>query len=216
MKLPVYNASGQHVAERELPENVFGVPARPTLIQQAVVAQLANKRVAIAHTKTRSDVRGGGRKPWKQKGTGRARHGSIRSPLWKGGGVTFGPRKTRNFSVLLNAKARRKALRMALSDKVSQKHVVLIDALTLPNAKTRALVALLSKLPLAPKKAKELSVLTVVPETSPSLVRASRNLPGVHTIRADSLNVVAILRHDYLLMPEQTVDVIAKTYGGSR
>ena len=109
MKVTVYNVKGEEVKEMDLGSAIFGVKVKPELVQQAIVAQQANSRQNLAHAKDRSDVRGGGKKPWRQKGTGRARHGSIRSPLWRGGGATFGPSKTRNFSLKMNKKAKRKS-----------------------------------------------------------------------------------------------------------
>src|SRR3989339_449677 len=116
MNAKVYNIEGKNVGTVELPARLFGVEVKPEVVHQVVVGKQSNKRQVLAHTKTRADVSGGGKKPWKQKGTGRARHGSSRSPIWIGGGVTFGPRKDRNFGVKINKKMARKALAMALSD----------------------------------------------------------------------------------------------------
>ncbi|MBI4090176.1 MAG: 50S ribosomal protein L4 [Candidatus Kerfeldbacteria bacterium] len=206
VKVPIYNLEGKEVGVRALPDRIFGVSVSPALVEQAVVAQRAQGRATVAHTKTRAQVRGGGKKPWRQKGTGRARHGSIRSPIWKGGGVAHGPRPERNYSLKLNQKAKQKALFMVLSDKVASKQLVLVDKLELPSIKTKAFAQLLKKLPVAA------STLLVLPAKNQQLEKSSRNIPGVTPIQGHSLNVVDVLRHRSLLMPEQAVEVIERTY----
>lgn len=205
-KVPVYNTAGTSVGEVALEPKIFGVKVKSQLLQQAVRTQLANTRVAIAHTKDRSEVSGGGKKPWRQKGTGRARHGSIRSPIWKGGGVTFGPRPDRNFSLKLNKKAKRQALFMALSDRASDKNIVVVDELSMKNVKTKELLALISKLPL--KK----TILLVLPKSDAIVVKSARNVPYLTTINANSLNVVDVLNHESILVPKASLPVITKTY----
>ncbi len=190
-----------------LPDSLFGVAGNPVVVQQAVIAQQANARRSIAHTKTRGEVKGGGRKPWRQKGTGRARHGSIRSPIWKGGGVTFGPRNTRNFHVKVNAKARRKALAMVLSEKVRNKHFIVVDQLALDQPKTKRFVSVLKALPTSK------TTLTVLAEANLSVLKATRNLPHVETIRANSLNVLDVLRYETLVATKPAVEMMIKTYG---
>lgn len=202
----LYNQEGKDVGTKELPKRIFDVPVKPSVVERAVVTQRANARVAIAHTKTRGEVRGGGKKPWRQKGTGRARHGSIRSPIWKGGGVTFGPRKDRNFSLKMNKKERQQALFMTLTDKVAQKNLVLLDALTIAAIKTKPFATMLRKLPV------KNTVLVAIPEKSENLEKSARNIPGVTVIRANSLNVIDVLNHKTLVMPEAAVAVIEKTY----
>src|SRR3989339_1166329 len=132
MKVKVYNLEGKEVREEELEQSFFDIVVKPEVVQQAVEAQLANSRQVLAHTKGRGEVRGGGKKPWKQKGTGRARHGSIRSPLWKGGGVTFGPLKTRNFKQKINKKMKKKALLMMLANKANSGDVAVVESLSFP------------------------------------------------------------------------------------
>ncbi|MFA6909086.1 MAG: 50S ribosomal protein L4 [Patescibacteria group bacterium] len=202
----VYNNEGSKVSEVKLREDIFDVKVNPSLIQQAVVTQQANSRHPFAHTKTRGEVRGGGRKPWAQKGTGRARHGSIRSPIWKGGGVAFGPRKTRNYTKQINAKAKRKALFMVLSEKVRDNEFVVIDQLKFEKPKTKDIVGLMKKLPV--KK----NVLLILPVNQPMIYKSARNLPSTQVILADSLNVVDVLRAHTLVMPQSAVEVIEKTY----
>lgn len=226
----VYNLEGEVVGTRELPGAIFGLPVSPGLLQFAVAAQAANRRRAIAHTKTRGEVRGGGRKPWKQKGTGRARHGSIRSPLWIGGGVTFGPRSDRNFSLKINRKVRRRALLESLSAKASEQALVLVQDLAPVGKKSKLAEAALRKLKLrgvfarpaapaattgqpAPARAAWPSVLVVLPPPAPDQVLAFRNLRRVSVISADSLNVRDVLASRYLLMPLASVGRLAEVYG---
>src|SRR3989339_1186928 len=154
MKATVYNMQGTKVKELELAKEIFGVQVNPHIMSQVIVAQQANARKVIADTKDRSEVRGGGRKPWRQKGTGRARHGSIRSPLWRGGGITFGPTNERNFSLKINKKAKRKALLMCLSDKAKNERIILVDNLELAEAKTKKFFQILLNLKLREKKNK--------------------------------------------------------------
>jgi large subunit ribosomal protein L4 len=205
-KVKVYNQTGKAVGEIKLEPKIFDIEIKPELIQQAVRTQLANKRKVIAHTKDRSEVRGGGRKPWRQKGTGRARHGSIRSPIWKGGGVTFGPRKNRNYSLKMNKKARRKALLMTLSDKARDKSIVVLDKLELTAIKTKDLLKIISKLPLKKK------ILVVSTKSDLKIIKSARNLQNIKIINANSLNVVDILGYKYLLILKDSLAIIGKTY----
>ena len=203
----VYNLTGEVVKEQELDSKIFGVKIKPEVVQLVVEAQMANARQVLAHAKGRSEVRGGGRKPWKQKGTGRARHGSSRSPIWKGGGITFGPTKERNFSKSVNHKVKNKALKMVLSDKVSHDHLILVEDLHLPEAKTKKLKEVLDKLPLKNK-----SALIVLDKKDEHVVRSSRNLPKVSLAGADKLNVVDLLKHEYVLANVKSIAKISKVY----
>jgi large subunit ribosomal protein L4 len=137
IKIKVYNQKCEPVSEMKLSDQVFGVKASEALVHQAVVTQMANERQVLAHTKERNEVRGGGKKPWRQKGTGRARAGSIRSPIWKGGGVTFGPRKDRNFKKKINKKMKQKAMMMVLSDRLSSGNLAVLDKLEMNKFKTK-------------------------------------------------------------------------------
>src|SRR3989339_379080 len=151
-RVTLYSIDGSKKGELTLEDSLFGVKVNPALVHEAIVAQTAGSRTAIAHTKTRGEVAGTGKKPWKQKGTGRARHGSRRSPIWIGGGISFGPRNDRNFSLKMNKRAKRKALAMVLSDKVAQDRFVAVETLTLQNGKTKELAFLLKNLPISKKK----------------------------------------------------------------
>ena len=231
----VYNQTGTAVGSHQLNPAVFEVKVNPPVVQQAVVAQQANARPVLASTKGRGEVSGGGRKPWRQKGTGRARHGSIRSPLWRGGGVTFGPSAARNFSLKINKKVRRKALLMTLSGKAADGRIVLLDELKLPAIKSKAVVTMLESLPLWPKKAKGAKtaaakkktvgekdkpaaksrrprVLVVMPASDQVVVKSARNVVGISVMNATDLNVLAVLQHQYLLMPLASLEKIERTF----
>ena len=244
LKAKIYNQEGRQVGKKELNPTIFGVEIKPEVVHQVVVTQMANRRQVLAHTKGRSEVRGGGKKPWRQKGTGRARHGSIRSPIWVGGGVTFGPTKIRNFNKAINKKIKRKALFMSLSDKIDNQKIILLDKLELSKIKTKKILAVLQALNLRKvkseekmkkeivaeenvrertkgkkvenkskiRKKKKKSVLIILPSSDEKVVRSACNLSRVETIRADSLNVYDILRHEYLLMPLEAVKKIEETY----
>lgn len=203
---PRYNAQGEKVGEVTLEPKMFEVAANTRLLHQAVMIQQGNARAPIAHTKTRGEVRGGGKKPWRQKGTGRARHGSIRSPIWRGGGITFGPRRTRNFQRALPIKARRKAMFMALSDKARHQQVAVVEAPKLESPKTKVLTTLFKKVGL-----KE-PMLIVLPSAQAELIRSARNAPALTTIGAASLNVVDILKHRSLVLLDGAPDVMRKTF----
>ena len=203
MKETVYNQKGEEVKKVDLPADIFELEVNNDLIHQVVVAQNANARKAIAHTKDRSEKRGGGRKPWRQKGTGRARHGSNRSPIWKGGGVTFGPTKERVFSKKVNKKTKQKALFMALSSKAKDKEIILLDKIELAKEKTKLMVGILNDLNKKLKKDLIKGVLIVLPKTDLIVTRASNNIAKTKTIRADSLNVLDILNYKYFLMLEE-------------
>jgi large subunit ribosomal protein L4 len=212
MNVKIYNQKGEEIGKADLPAEVFDVAINPDLVHQAVVTQMANARQVIAHTKDRSERRGGGRKPWRQKGTGRARHGSIRSPIWRKGGVTFGPTKERNFSKKINKKMKRKALLMVLSSKVKDKEMILLDKLEITKAKTKQITEILNNLKTKLKKNLDKSTLVVLPKTDLKISRAVRNIPRIKTIRADSLNVLDVLNHQYLLVLQDAIKVIKETY----
>ncbi len=206
MSVKVYNAQGAEAGTMELEPKVFGVKINPGVIEQVVIAHLANRRPVVAHTQTKGEVRGGGRKPWRQKGTGRARHGSIRSPQWKGGGVIFGPRKNRNYEKKVNIKTKRAALRMVLSDKVANDRIMILQGIELPEAKTKHIAAFLKKLP------QRKSTMVVLPTSDANLVKASRNIPGIDMVRADSLNVYDTLNHQQILIFADALPVLTKVY----
>ena len=210
MLVNTYNQNGEKIGQTRLPSEIFDVKANPDLIHQVVVSQMANRRKVIAHAKTRAEVRGGGRKPWRQKGTGRARHGSIRSPLWRGGGVTFGPRKERVFKKRIPKKMRRKALLMVLSGKVKNNLLILLDKLKIEKPKTKLtkqMVEILEKLP-----CKNESTLIALPEYDRNIILAARNLPEIDTLWARNLNALDLLIFKYVVLPKESIKVIKETF----
>lgn len=206
-KVTVVSQDGKKVGEENLSSDIFGVEVKSELIEKAVRSFLANKRHAIAHTKTRSERRGGGAKPWKQKGTGRARHGSVRSPIWKKGGVTFGPRSDRNFDVKINKKEKRKALFMSLSSRVNEDAITLLDALDMKEPKTKDAAEMLSKLKLDGKK-----VLIVLPESNEAVEKSVKNLPKAKVVNAQKLNVYDVVNYTHCVMPVDSVKAIEKHF----
>ncbi len=212
MEAPVYNLNNEQVGTVQLPDDVFGSKWNPTLVKQVVAAQLANARSPWAHARSRAEVRGGGRKPWRQKGTGRARHGSTRSPLWVGGGKSHGPRNERDYSQKVNKKMKRVALFSALSRKMRDGEVKVFDAFALEAPKTKVLASALSAILSMQKRAKRYDVLLVGKADNKNLFRASSNLQKAKAIDAASLNVVDILNHKNLFLEKKAVETIAKHY----
>ena len=202
----VYNILGKEIGKKKLPVVLFSSNVAPHLVHEAVVTARSNARRAIAHTKTKGEVRGGGIKPWRQKGTGRARHGSIRSPLWKGGGVTFGPRNTRNYSKKMNAKAKSAALFATLSAQATDKHIVLLDQFEPTWSKTKEIVALLKILKL------NRNVLIVSSEHDTMIRRLSQNIPSVRVNRSTNMNLQDLLWARHILMSEAALSEIETRY----
>jgi len=235
----VYNIKGEKVGLEKLDDSIFGVQLRPDVVHEAVRAQMANSRQVLAHTKDRSEVRGGGKKPWRQKGTGRARHGSSRSPIWIGGGVTFGPTNERNFSIKVNKKVRRLALCMSLSDKANEKKIYILDDISSDGVKTKDIYALLKNIGLRKateekgKKATEKKgekdekkeagtkekfprVLVVLPKEKRQAARYIKNISKVTCISAQSLNAVDVLKNTAMVLPKSGLSEIYKTYGEAK
>lgn len=206
MKVVVYNQEGKESGEMTLPKEIFEVPLNADLVHQVLISQTANKRQVSAHTKTRGEVRGGGRKPWRQKGTGRARHGSIRSPLWKGGGVTGGPRNDKVYEKDIPKKMRKKALYMVLSEKVKNNLLVVLDTMVMENAKTKTMAAMIKKLP-----ASKASRLIAYNNGDKKVFLASRNIAKTGASETRNLNVVDLLNYKYLLISKDGVKEIEKT-----
>jgi len=207
MKVWVYNQKGEKIEEMDLPKEIFGVEINPDLIHQVAISQMANKRQGTAHTKDRGEVKGGGRKPWRQKGTGRARHGSIRSPLWKGGGVTFGPTNEKNYEKKIPRKMRRKAILMLLSNKALKNYLIVLNELKMEKIKTKLLQEVLKNFPYQDE-----SRLIILPDYDKNIILSARNLPKVQTIEARNLNVLDLLRCKYLFLPRQSIEVIKKIF----
>ncbi|KUK66286.1 MAG: 50S ribosomal protein L4 [Parcubacteria group bacterium] len=189
-----------------LPKEIFDVPMNSDLLHQVVVSQMANRRVAISHTKDRSEVRGGGAKPWRQKGTGRARHGSRRSPIWIGGGVTHGPTNERNFKKRLPKNIKKKALFIALSEKLRNDLIIIVDSFDINEIKTKKVIEMLNNLGI-----KE-SCLIVLPKIDSNMILSTRNIPKVNTIQAKDINCLDILSSKYLLIDKEGLKVIEETF----
>ncbi len=206
MQVPVRNMAGETVSAVELREDIFGLQPHEGVMHQAVLRQLANARLGTVDTKTRGDVSGGGRKPWRQKHTGRARQGSTRAPHWKGGGVAFGPHP-RSYAQRMPRKMRRLALRSALSVKALEDRLVLLDQLAMEAPRTKTMLDVLSNLQI------ESSVLILTSESNLNVELSVRNLPGVKTLRVGCLNVIDLLKHDMLLLPLQSLQAIEETLG---
>jgi large subunit ribosomal protein L4 len=207
MKVDIYNQQGKKTGEISLPEEIFAVEMNQDLVHQVAVSLMANKREGSAKAKDRSEVRGGGKKPWRQKGTGRARHGSRRSPIWRGGGVTFGPTGERNFEKKINRKMRRKALLMVLSEKVRSNLIVVLEDLKLSAAKTKQLAKIIESLPLEKK-----SCLIALPGLEKDIVTAGKNIPAIRIEEARNLNVLDMLSFKYLVMPKGSIEEIEKNF----
>ncbi|MEE8567658.1 MAG: 50S ribosomal protein L4 [Anaerolineales bacterium] len=207
MKVDVLNMQGKKVDTAELPPAIFEVPIKRDLMHQALVRQLANARLGTHKTKSRGEVSGGGRKPWRQKGTGRARHGSRRSPIWVGGGRAHAPRP-RKYTRHMPRKMRREALRSALSIKAAQKEVVVLDELKMERPKTKEMVATLERL------VGQASVLILLAESNEAIEKSARNLPDAKTLRANYLNVRDLLGYERLIMPLGALEII-QSYLGS-
>ena len=206
-KVTVYNLEGKKVGDLELNKDIFDIEVKEEVIHKVVVAHLSNRRNVVASTKDRSEVRGGGAKPWKQKGTGRARHGSNRSPIWIGGGVTFGPSSSRNFKKKINKKEKKKALFMTLSSKVNDKKLILVDELKMKKISTKDFIKNINKLPI-----KNENVLVVLAEKDEIVVKSSKNISSIKSTIAGSLNLYDILKYDSLLMTVRAVENLEKIY----
>jgi large subunit ribosomal protein L4 len=207
METKVYNQSGQEVGIVKLSDKVFGLPLNLDLLQQARIAISANKRNSVAHSKDRSEVRGGGKKPWRQKGTGRSRHGSRRSPIWKGGGVAHGPRKEKNFSRKINLEMARKALRIALSSKFSSGNVKILKDVSVSNFKTKDFLGALKNI-LGAEKAR--SVILLLPKVDRNILNASRNLQSVKVETVSNLNLLDVLKFKNIIFTEEAVNILNK------
>lgn len=206
MQVNLYNQFAEKIGTVSLPDSVFAVPSNNDLLHQVVTSQMANKRQVLAHAKTRAEVRGGGKKPWRQKGTGRARHGSIRSPIWKGGGVTFGPTKERDFKKKINKKMVRKALLVALSEKARSKNMVVVDSINLNAPKTKEVADILKLF--KNKLNTSGSILIAPPSTDKNLWRAAKNIQKVEIIEARNLNPLKVLSYKNLMIMKDAVKVI--------
>ncbi len=206
-KLALYNRDGEQVDEVEVQAGIFEAPVKEGALYQTAVSQAARRRQGTASSKDRSEVRGGGSKPWPQKGTGRARHGSIRSPIWTGGGVTFGPHP-RDFGKKVPKKMRRAALKSALSDKFKEGKLLVVDDFAIDTPQTKNMVGLLGNLNVSG------GTLIISAEPDQNIIKSARNLPGVKTILARQLNVLDILNHNFLVMSKAALEQVEEVFGG--
>ncbi len=204
-KIDVYDIKGKKVSDIELAESVFGIEPNQNIVHSVLVNYLANQRQGTQSTKTRAEVRGGGRKPWRQKGTGRARQGSIRAPQWIKGGIALGP-KPRSYKYTVNKKERRLAIRSVLSAKVLEKELTVIEKLELNEIKTKTMVKALADLKVTGK------TLIVLPENNKNVLMSSRNIEGVKTITANNINVFDLLKYTNLILSVDTVKKLEEVY----
>ncbi len=200
-KVALYNVSGEQIGDIELKDDIFGVKINEGAMHDVVVMHLANRRLGTADTKTRAEVRGGGRKPWRQKGTGRARAGSTRSPIWRTGGIVFGPH-TRSYKYTMPKKIRRVAIKSALSSKVQNGNIIVLDELSLQQPKTKDMEAILNNLRIDKK------ALVVTAGVDTNVVKSARNMPGVTPTFASGLNVYDILNHEKLVITKDAVSKV--------
>jgi large subunit ribosomal protein L4 len=205
MKTKMYNVLGKEVGDVELADNIFNVIVKPEVVHEVFVAQMNNQREPWADTKKRGEVRGGGKKPWQQKGTGRARHGSIRSPIWKGGGVTFGPLSERSYKSKINKKTRRLATAMCLSDKAHNQGLLVVDEFAFSAAKTKEFADFLKKIPL---KQKTFVVLTG--KKDDQVMRMTQNIPGVVTRVATDVNVMDLVNNQAVILSKAGVEEVTR------
>ncbi len=204
-KVDVLDIKGKKVSDIELSDKVFGIEPNENIVHSVLVNYLANQRQGTQSTKTRAEVSGGGRKPWRQKGTGRARQGSIRAPQWIKGGIALGP-KPRSYKYTVNKKERRLAIRSVLSSKVLEKELTVVDKLELKEIKTKTMVKALADLKVEGK------TLIVLPENNKNVLMSSRNIEGVKTITANNINVFDLLKYKNLILPVDTVKKLEEVY----
>jgi len=212
VKINVYNQKAENVGTLDLSDKVFKVALNNDLLHQAVIAQMANERQVLAHSKTRAEVSGGGKKPWKQKGTGRARVGSSRSPIWRGGGVIFGPRNERNFKKQINQKMKQKALFMALSDKVNNNTLIVLEKLDMPEFKTKTFNAMLTSLEKKVLNDARRNVLVINDQKDEKVKYSGRNLKGVEIINLENLNIVDVIKYKNLVLTSEAIKKLEARY----
>ena len=204
-KIDVYDIKGKKVSDVELAESVFGIEPNEAIVHSVLVTYLDNQRQGTQSTKTRAEVRGGGRKPWRQKGTGRARQGSIRAPQWIKGGIALGP-KPRSYRYTVNKKERRLAIKSLLSSKVLENELTVVDKLELSEIKTKTMVKALADLKVEGK------TLIVLPENNKNVLMSARNIEGVKTIVLNNINVFDLLKYNNLVLPLETVKKLEEVY----
>ena len=205
----LYNSDGTIKGEISLDPKLFGVEVRAGLVHEVMTSLSANARQSLAHTKTKGEVSGGGKKPWKQKGTGRARQGSTRSPQWVGGGVAFGPRKERDYSVKINKKMKRLVMAMALSDKVAGDRLLVLESYPAKTGKTKEMSTVLKTLPVKG------STLCMQAVGDPMLARSVRNLPKIHFANTTDISIADVLHADFILVTPAVIEKLTQMYGNA-
>jgi len=212
INIKIYNEKAENIGEEKLSKDVFSLDLNESLVYQAMLAQKGNERQVLAHTKDRSEVRGGGKKPWRQKGTGRARAGSNRSPIWIGGGVTFGPTKNRNFKKDINRKMKQKAINIVFSDKIKNNAFIILDKIELKEFKTAFVDKLISSFEkkVIKDKNKKRSVLVINDSKDEKLKYSVRNLEGVKMINISNLNILDLLKYRNLIITKEAIKQINK------
>lgn len=213
MKVPLYNIKAEIIGDIALPDALFNRSWNPDLVHQTRVMYEANARIVTAHTKTRGEVRGGGKKPWRQKGTGRARHGSTRSPIWVGGGVTFGPRSDKQYKKKMNKKMRRAALASVLSKLVKEGNLKVIQDLSVAEPKTKEAQKILSNFFGSKKRP---NTLLVTGRQEKNLFRAAKNIPRTDVVSSNSLNTLMFLKHQVILVDRTAVDELPKSQNDAK
>ncbi|HEX7404246.1 MAG TPA: 50S ribosomal protein L4 [Usitatibacter sp.] len=208
--MKLYDTAGKVVGEKQLDPSVFGVAVNPNVVHEVMVGIQANARNPYAHTKTKGEVRGGGKKPWAQKGTGRARQGSSRNPHWIGGGVAFGPRSDRDYTKKINRKMQQRAFTMVLSDKLASDQLILVEKLEAKDGKTKGTAAMLAKLPIKGK------IALVNAAKDELFTRSIRNLPSVTLYGAGNIGLVDVIRAHYVVMTPEAAEKFEKTYGSKK
>lgn len=204
-KVTVYDMTGKQVSDLELSDGIFGIKPNKVVMHAMVVNYLANQRQGTQSTLTRTEVKGGGRKPWRQKGTGHARQGSTRAPQWRHGGIALGP-KPRDYSYSLNKKVRRLALKSALSSKVLENNIIVVDNIVFDECKTKSFMKMLEALKVEGK------ALVVIPEVDKNVIKSAGNIPGIKTAQVNTLNVYDILNHDTFIVVTDAVKLIEEVY----
>lgn len=206
MKASIYNQEGKEIEKSEIESSIFDLELNDDLVHQVVVSQMSNRRQGSAHTKSRGDVSGGGKKPWRQKGTDRARHGSIRSPLWRGGGVTFGPKNIKDYKKIIPKEMKRKALFMALSAKAKDRELFVIDSLKVKDHKTKTVKKIIDSFNFSG------SILIVLPSYDKNIVLGSQNLVKVETMPAKNITALEILSFKNIVLTKEAISVIKEIF----
>ena len=208
-KTKIYNLKGETSKNKTLNSSIFEVKENPILLSEVIVSQMANKRNAISNTKTRGEVSGGGKKPFKQKGTGNARAGSTRSPLWIGGGITFGPRKNRSYEKRINSKVKTSAIKMILSKKAQEKKLIVLESFELKEISTKKVREIFEKLPIEEGK-----ILVVLPKMDANIELSMANIPYVKLSKTVNLNIFDLLKYNYLVTTVEGLNEIEKIFSG--